>query len=243
LRAAATGLLLAHQPAAAAELLRVVWDACETEGVNEPGVFPVAPDLVQALIEGGDVDQAAEVTTRLASFVTATVHPWASVTARRCSSLVMLATADGDHSGAAQRLADASDAYQSLGLTYDAARCLLSLGRAQRRLRQWGLARDALQRAIVIFDRIGSPGWADAARAELVRTGVRGGHSAQELTPAEQRAAELAVAGLSNKEIARTLVVTVHTVEVHLSRVYAKLGVPSRGRLAAQLRSPDTVEH
>ena len=44
--------------------------------------------------------------------------------------------------------------------------------------------------------------------------------------------AALARDGLSNKEIARQLFVTVHTVEVHLSRVYAKLGVRSRGQLA-----------
>jgi DNA-binding NarL/FixJ family response regulator len=47
--------------------------------------------------------------------------------------------------------------------------------------------------------------------------------------------AELASEGLSNKEIASTLYVTVNTVEVHLSRAYAKLGVRSRARLAGRL--------
>jgi DNA-binding CsgD family transcriptional regulator len=46
---------------------------------------------------------------------------------------------------------------------------------------------------------------------------------------------ELAIEGLSNKEIARTLVVAVPTVEAHLSHAYAKLGVRSRGQLAARL--------
>ena len=46
--------------------------------------------------------------------------------------------------------------------------------------------------------------------------------------------AELAAEGLSNKEIARTLFVTVHTVEKHLSKAYAKLGIRSRGELGAQ---------
>jgi DNA-binding CsgD family transcriptional regulator len=243
LRAAAIGLLLTHQPAAAADLLRQVWDACEKEGVEEPGVFPVAPDLVQALIEADDIDPAAQVSNRLASIATANPHPWASVTANRCSSLVTLASSDGGRDDAVQRLTDAAHTYESLGLQYDAARCLLSLGRAQRRVRQWGSAHGALEHAIAIFERIGSAGWADDARTELGRTGARGGHATGTLTPSEQRAAELAAAGLSNKEIARTLVVTVHTVEVHLSRVYAKLGVSSRGRLAAQLRSTDAVEH
>jgi DNA-binding NarL/FixJ family response regulator len=43
---------------------------------------------------------------------------------------------------------------------------------------------------------------------------------------------DLAVEGLSNKEIARTLFVTVSTVETHLSHAYAKLGVRSRAQLA-----------
>jgi DNA-binding NarL/FixJ family response regulator len=46
---------------------------------------------------------------------------------------------------------------------------------------------------------------------------------------------ELAAEGRANKEIARALHVTVHTVEVHLSRAYAKLGVRSRAQLASRL--------
>jgi DNA-binding CsgD family transcriptional regulator len=43
---------------------------------------------------------------------------------------------------------------------------------------------------------------------------------------------KLAATGLSNKKIARTLFLSVHTVEMHLSRSYAKLGVRSRSQLA-----------
>jgi DNA-binding NarL/FixJ family response regulator len=243
LRAAAIGLLLTHKPAEAADVLGKVEHACETEGVKEPGVFPVAPDLVQALVESGDLDEAARVSSRLATFADSNPHPWASVTADRCSSMVMLATPDGDHGDAARRLADAAMTYESLGLRFDAARCLLSLGRAQRRLRQWGSTRSALEQAIELFERIGSTGWAEHARSELRRTGARGAHTSGQLTPSEQRTAAHAAAGLSNKEISRELGVTVHTVEVHLSRVYTKLGVSSRGQLAAQLRTADAVEH
>ena len=56
-----------------------------------------------------------------------------------------------------------------------------------------------------------------------------------ELTPTERRVVELAAGGLANKQIATTLFVTVHTVEVHLARAYAKLGVRSRAQLAARL--------
>ena len=45
----------------------------------------------------------------------------------------------------------------------------------------------------------------------------------------------LAADGHSNKEIAHTLYVSVHTVETHLTHVYAKLGVRSRAQLAGRL--------
>jgi DNA-binding CsgD family transcriptional regulator len=56
-----------------------------------------------------------------------------------------------------------------------------------------------------------------------------------ELTHSERRVAELASRGLSNKEIAGALFISVHTVEVHLSRSYAKLGVRSRTQLTREI--------
>ena len=53
------------------------------------------------------------------------------------------------------------------------------------------------------------------------------------LTDAEVRVATLAVAGKSNKEIAAALVISIHTVEAHLTRVYRKLEIRSRSELAA----------
>jgi DNA-binding CsgD family transcriptional regulator len=124
-----------------------------------------------------------------------------------------------------------------MGLRFDAARTLLALGRAQRRAKQWGSARRALERAASLFEEIGSPGWSEQASSELARVGARRPRPTGELTDAERRTAELAAGGMSNKEIARELFVTVHTVEVHLSRAYAKLGIRSRGQLAGRILS------
>ncbi len=55
------------------------------------------------------------------------------------------------------------------------------------------------------------------------------------LTPAERRAADLAVAGLLNREIADDLFLTVATVEYHLRNAYRKLGIESRGELSTVL--------
>ena len=48
--------LLRHDPAAAVPDLLPVWEHCEEHGIHDPGVFPVAPDLVEALVETGDLD-------------------------------------------------------------------------------------------------------------------------------------------------------------------------------------------
>jgi DNA-binding CsgD family transcriptional regulator len=234
LRALGIARLLSHEPARAAESLRAVWEHTERERVDEPGVFPVAPDLVDALSHVGELHTARTVTDRLSALAEAQEHPWARATARRCAALVRLAPDVYDEDAAAA-LADAAADYERLGLRFDRARTLFALGRAQRRLRKWGAARDTLQAAVAALDELGSAGWAEQARAELARVGARRPSPSGELTPTERRTAELAADGLSNKEIAQALYVTVHTVEVHLSRTYAKLGVRSRTQLAGRL--------
>jgi DNA-binding CsgD family transcriptional regulator len=233
-RAAGLANLLRNEPMRAAESLRAVWEHTQWVGVDEPGVFPVAPELVEALVELGEVDEARAVEDRLGVLAEEQEHPWGLVTARRCDALIRLAEPPHDEQAAAE-LGNAAAEYRTLGLRFDAARSLLCLGRAQRRHRKWGGARASLEQAAADFDELGSPGWADTARSELARVGGRRSRGAGELTQAEQRAAELAAQGLSNKEIARTLVVTVATVETHLSRAYTKLGVRSRAQLAAHL--------
>lgn len=233
-RALGIAALLEREPERAAENLRAVWEHTQREGVDEPGVFPVAPDLVEALVELGELDEAQTVTSRLRELAERQEHPWGLVTAKRCRALVRLAAPSYDEEAAAE-LSDTAAAYGELGLRFDRARTLLSLGRAQRRFRKWGAARGSLEQAASSFEEMGSTGWAEAARSELARVGARRPRAAGELTEAERRVVELAVEGMSNKEIARALVVTVPTVEAHLSRVYAKLGVRSRGQLAGRL--------
>ena len=227
-RALGSAALLAGDLPGAAERLRAVWTYCEREGVDDPGAFPVAPDLVETLVELGELDEARTVTRRLAAAAAGDGHPWAALTARRCAALIDA----GD-------LAGIAGAYEALGLRFDAARCLLAHGRAQRRQRQWKVARDALGEAAARFDALGSPGWAKLARAELSRVGGRKPRADGELTRTEEQVARLASQGRSNREIAHALFVTVHTVEAHLSSTYAKLGVRSRGQLAGRLKIGD----
>ena len=234
-RALGVAALLAHDAAGAVAHLGAVWAFTCGEGVEEPGAFPVAPDLVEALAETGDLAGARTVGDRLRTLAAAQDHPWGGPTAVRCAAVVALAGPGADEPEAAAALAGAAEAYERLGLPFDAARCRLALGRALRRRRRWGAARAALEAAVAGFTALGSPGWAEQAADELARVGARRPRPAGQLTPAERRVAELAAEGCANKEIAGRLFITVRTVEAHLGRVYAKLGVRSRGQLAARL--------
>jgi DNA-binding CsgD family transcriptional regulator len=227
-------VLQEHEPEPAAESLRAVWQHTEREGITEPGAFPVAPDLVEALVELGELDEALAVTARLRELAEQQRHPWGLATAKRCTALVQLGS-NHSYEEAARALDEAAGDYGRLGLRFDRARALLSLGRAQRRQRQWGAARRVLLEAQSGFEKLGSPGWAGQARAEVERVGARRPRPIGELTPSERRVAELAASGRSNKQIAHELHITVHTVEAHLSHGYAKLGVHSRGQLAGRL--------
>jgi DNA-binding NarL/FixJ family response regulator len=101
-----------------------------------------------------------------------------------------------------------------------------------RRAKRRADARRTLTLALELFDNLGAPLWAERAAAELGRIPGRGPASG-ELSETERRVAELVAEGLSNKEIAARLFVTVRTVEASLSKVYAKLGLRSRTELAS----------
>jgi DNA-binding CsgD family transcriptional regulator len=109
-------------------------------------------------------------------------------------------------------------------------------------------AREQLRTAHAMFDVIGMEAFAERARRELLATGEtarkRTAQAAagvgQELTPQEAQVARLARDGLSNPEIGARLFISSHTVQYHLSKVFAKLGVSSRGQLHRVLPgSPD----
>jgi DNA-binding CsgD family transcriptional regulator len=52
-----------------------------------------------------------------------------------------------------------------------------------------------------------------------------------ELTAAERRVADLAAAGLTNREMASSLQLSPHTIDYHLRQIFRKLGISSRVRL------------
>jgi DNA-binding CsgD family transcriptional regulator len=149
----------------------------------------------------------------------------------------MLQTAHGDLTEARTCIDTALEQHDRFVDPFEHARTLLVAGGIARRARQKRAAREPLDRAMASFEQLGARRWAERTHQELDRIGGRPPPSG-ELTPMELQVAELVTAGRSNSEVAAALHVTRKTVEKHLSRVYAKLGVHSRvelTRLKAQL--------
>jgi DNA-binding CsgD family transcriptional regulator len=115
------------------------------------------------------------------------------------------------------------------------ARALVDLGAALRRANRRTEARQRLREGVDLAQRLGAFGLAGRANQEIAATGARPRRVFQSgldaLTTSERRVGQLAAGGMSNKEIAQTLFVTIKTVEVHLSHAYRKLEISSRAQL------------
>jgi DNA-binding CsgD family transcriptional regulator len=117
----------------------------------------------------------------------------------------------------------------------DRARIHLHCGEHLRRERRRIDARTHLREAFDGFDRLGVEPWAERARRELRATGEtarkRDLSPLAELTPQELQVARLVGEGATNKAVAAQLFVSPKTVEYHLRKVFAKLGIASRTEL------------
>jgi ATP/maltotriose-dependent transcriptional regulator MalT len=122
---------------------------------------------------------------------------------------------------------------------YHRARLLLSHGAWLRRRRRPAESRAPLRAAREAFDALGAAPWSERARQELRASGetsrVRAPDLVHRLSPQELQIAEMAAAGLSNREIGEKLFLSHRTIGSHLYRAFPKLGITSRAELPAAL--------
>jgi DNA-binding CsgD family transcriptional regulator len=190
-------------------------------------------ELIEAAVRSGKSDTAVGAHRRLGEIARATRTDWALGIEARSRALL----SDGEIAENFYR-----EAIERLGRTrvrLELARAHLLYGEWLRRQRRRLDARKELRTAYEMFSEFGMEAFAERARVELLATGEharkRTIETRDDLTPQEAEIARLACDGLSNSEIGARLFISKHTVEYHLRKVFTKLGISSRTKLAEVL--------
>ncbi|GAB4099761.1 LuxR family transcriptional regulator [Sinomonas halotolerans] len=222
-----------------------------TRGIDEPGFWPWQDVYAKALVRTGDLDAADAFLRPLEARARELSHR--STTARLASVRGRILAARGETDHAMASFEGALGAIAGLALPYDSARIRFAYGQTLRRA---GRRRDAAAVLSTARDGFAALGAVvDAARCErelqAAGTGTgavasmgaaAGGQAAGPVpgvpagaafTAQEEAVIRLVASGMSNRDAARELFVSVKTVQYHLTRIYAKLGISSRSELAA----------
>jgi DNA-binding CsgD family transcriptional regulator len=208
--------------------------AQKTRESDELGVTAwVLTELIEAAARCGEREEAAEAFGRFFERTQAAGTELAlGLEAASRALLSKGATAEQAHREAIERL-------NTTRMRNHTGRARLLYGEWLRREGRRGDAREQLRRAHDMFDSMGMQAFAQRARRELVAVGdkarKRSAETRDQLTPQEEQIARLARDGLSNPEIAAQLFLSARTVEWHLGKVFAKLGIDSRKGLRRAL--------
>jgi DNA-binding CsgD family transcriptional regulator len=196
----------------------------------------IMPELAEAAHRTGDAALASSVLGWLSERTRVTPSDWAlGIEARVRAFLSEGGETEGWYQESVKRL-------RSTRLRAELARSVLLFGEWLRREQRRTEAREQLRAAHEMLTEMGMLAFAERARRELAATGETArkrtqpaaalADSAREpLTPQEAQVARLAREGLSNPEIAAQLFISPATVKYHLSKVFTKLGITSRGQL------------
>jgi DNA-binding CsgD family transcriptional regulator len=202
---------------------------------TEVGLAGFVPDAVEAYVALGKLDEAEPLVAALERNGRRLDRPWMLAVGGRCRAMML--AAEGDLDGANIVTQQAMTEHNRIPMPFERARTQLLVGQLQRRARQKEGAAIALREALTAFETMGTPLWAERARLELDRVDV-GPRQTAGLTPSEQRVAELAASGMTNRDVAAALFISPKTVEANLSRVYHKLGIRSRAELGRSVGQP-----
>ena len=198
-------------------------------------VYRLLPVLCEACLRARDLDRAARYGERLRRESERLSSPLGLAWAIACEALLPLVRGDRERGIALLRTAIA--AIENVPFAYDAARMrkelashLASVGRREEALRELRLAHDVLS-------RLGAEPELEQTRDDLRRLGARPparttAAGAEGLTGRELEIIRLVCARRSNKEIATALHISPRTVSTHLSNIFEKLELASRGELA-----------
>lgn len=218
--------------AEAAELFRRAGESV-APAVQNPAILHWLSSLSAALLATGDAAGAAAAAAEELDLARRFGAPRPLGVALRASGL-----ATGGSRGAEQ-LGEAVEVLRRSPSKLELTRALADLGGVLRRGGQRVAAREPLREALELSERLGAVALERRAREELLATGARPRGrkvtGVEALTPSERRVAEMAASGMTNREIAQRLFVTVQAVRWHLRNAYRKLEISSREDLAGAL--------
>ena len=190
-------------------------------------------ELVEAAARGGAPELASDALERLSASTRASGTDWALGVEARSRALL----SDGD--AAEQLYQEAIERLARTRVRVELTRARLVYGEWLRREQRRADAREHLRAAHDAFSRMGAEAFAERARRELLATGEaarrRSVEPLDELTAQEAQIARLAGEGRTNPEIGAQLFISPRTVEFHLRKVFAKLGISSRKELRAAM--------
>lgn len=221
-------------------------------GIDEPGFWPWQDHYANALVMTGQVAEADAFLVPHEQLANERNHR--STQARLAAVRGRIQAANGDLDAARTSFVGGLAQLDGLPLPYARARVKFAYGQSFRRAGKRREAAAILTDAREVFAVLGAKAYVDRCSREMRATGVssedavgstRAGPSdptrGPDLTEQEKAVAMLVASGLSNKEAAAELYVSVKTVQYHLTRIYSKVGVTSRSGLAAIYPGSSTV--
>lgn len=230
-------------PARAFDVLLRIWSYDVEREVRYYHRY-LAPPLVRLGLALGRIDAAEQVVVAVEDGAAlAPEVPTVQSCARRCRGLL-----DHDPGALIEAVEHARRGRRILdhaGICEDAAAVLIAVDRPHD-------AKDLLIEAHDAYERVGAAAWAARVGAGLRGIGVRRGsrsarrpadHGWESLTVSERAVSELVAEGLTNRELARRLHISPHTVNTHLRHVFQKLSVTSRAELAATVVRSLNITH
>jgi DNA-binding CsgD family transcriptional regulator len=222
-----------HDRARAAADLRQCERITNAIGMANPACCPWRSQLALVLSSLGEHDEAV-------SLAREEVARARAFGANRALGIALRAWAQvGEAGERLELLREAVAVLDGSPARLEHARAMVDLGRALRQAGERSEAQQQLRRAMDLAERCGASPLAERAREELVVAGARPRRrrtsGSDALTAGERRVAEMAAAGMTNREIAQALFITTKTVAHHLTHIYAKLEIDGRQSLAAAL--------
>ncbi|HUF66851.1 MAG TPA: AAA family ATPase [Gemmatimonadaceae bacterium] len=208
------------------------------------------PLVMEARLRALDFKEAAAHARRLREDAEKFKHRLGLACASACEGLLLLHHASDrarDHPEAARVMKAAAEQLEEIPYPYTAARIRREVARALALTGQRDAAVRELRRAHDVFARLGATSELARTREELRTLGVRPpvkvmGAGGAGLTGRELEIARMVAQRKGNKEIGSALRISARTVSTHLSNIFTKIGVESRGALADYVREKGLIE-